>query len=712
MLVEMPELALKKPSRWFYYCIGFFPPIILAILAHIGILCSFQIKLSSLAAFVEYLSTLSTNTVAVQVLIGIATISVVFFSFVQFGYSIRHVPSIYVSDYILKHKYSILLISFQISSITISAFYSFYPKVYHITDAFLALITASNVLAISCYFFWMIRVTKLPEMVNLILSGINLKGLLVWERTIQNKSKSMSEYLGKRSKSIFPITTPSPYCNFFLSKKDLIVRSNIWGVVENIDLVQIDKSVVGISNHIESIELFVSPGQLLRYSDEPLFKLIPKTKNTSQITKDEKAVREFIASKSDILRSCIIINQEEYTRLTKSIDDIILVYQHVASQTSSELSKVVDELSKFIHDDRWNENKDGYSVSTHILKQFVESLKEVSGGTFNHEQLKSIITLVYALRDHAIKRNDLYFLKELINLMSRILWEMINRSEYYNPRIATFVLYYKEIIFSYELTKRIDNESLEGFKDSWNTFYSELISFAIQSAIEVMYYLVANYFKRPTEEMRLYLLHNAETLTNFLDRMIHWNHLEEKERKNKQQEFAHEVIAWSFFSFRAYYYGDKIPANIVTDIAFLMADLSNRSMVFDDMANDELLTQLFFNTTFKHNLDFDRYDDPDLVTAATHTGGTPIMDDYWIALNLWRAKRNKQFIPTKIADDEEVANQIITGLLDGFTRIRKIRLQLLFNIEENELKELLEKYRVHLNVLNESIFLNKNKLPL
>ena len=88
-----------------------------------------------------------------------------------------------------------------------------------------------------------------------------------------------------------------------------------------------------------------------------------------------------------------MINQEEYTRLTKSIDDILLVYQHVVSQSTAELDKVVNELSKFIHNDQWNENKGGYTVSTHILKQFVEGLKEMSGGTFNQEQLKSITTL-------------------------------------------------------------------------------------------------------------------------------------------------------------------------------------------------------------------------------------------------------------------------------------------------------------------------------
>ena len=203
--------------------------------------------------------------------IGIATISVVFFSFVQFGYSIRYVPAIYVSDYILKHKYSILLISFQISSITISAFFSFYNKVYHLTDAFLALMTASNVVAISCYFFWMIRMTKLREMVKLILRGINLRGLVNWEKTIQNNSRGMLQYLRERAESAFPITTAGPYFNFFLSKKDLILRSNNWGVVENIDLVKIDKTVATTADHIGSIEVFVSPGQLLGFNDEPLF---------------------------------------------------------------------------------------------------------------------------------------------------------------------------------------------------------------------------------------------------------------------------------------------------------------------------------------------------------------------------------------------------------------------------------------------------------
>ena len=294
---------------------------------------------------------------------------------------------------------------------------------------------------------------------------------------------------------------------------------------------------------------------------------------------------------------------------------------------------------------------------------------------------------MYALRDHAVKRNDLNFLKDLISLMSRILWEMINRSEYYNPRIATFVLYYKEIIFSHELTKRIDSEGADEFKNSWDNFYSNLVTFAIQSAVEVMYYLVMNYFKRPAEEMRLYLLHNADTLTNFLDRLIHWNNLEDNERENKQQEFAREVIAWSFYSFSRYYYGDKIPANIVTDIAFLLADLSNNSIVFDDTANDELLTQLFYDGTFVHNLDFDRYEEPDLVTSATHTGRTPIMDDYWIALNLWRRRRGKNFIPTRIEGDEENVYQDIVGILGAVSRIQLDRLRALFNLEESEAKK-------------------------
>lgn len=685
-------------GKWKWYALGFITPIGLAVIAHVGILFGLPCYVPSLSGVADYLYQPSNGEIPLQIMIGLATIDVVFFSFIQFGYSVRHVPATYVSDYILRDRKSILLISFGLSSVCVAAFFVASGWVFNVSDLLLSALVVVNIIAITWYFFWLVKAIKLENVVGIICGNIDLDLMGTLERNISAERDSMDALLERiRNKVKYEIRFSIGV--LFPDAKDLTVRLNETGVVNKIDFKKLTRLLSKTEDHLKAIEFMIVPGQPIQYQGFPFISLVPATYDVAHPTDDHREVAKFVTEQSEPIRKCVNLLKEEYRALSKPMNDILEVYQHVASHSFVDLDRVIDRLSEFLKDARWDHTAGGYSVSSHLLKDFVQGFSAVTGG-LTADQISSLVPLIFAMKSKAVERNDLLFLTDILNLMNKILWETINTTQHYNPRIATFVLYYKEIAFSIELSKRIEGETKVQFYRSWTRYYSGLISSLIQSSFEIMYYLVQNFYKRPREEMRLYLLNNADDLVDILmEPRYHWHNIDEAAMQEKEQEYAQHAFHWSLYVFRAYFWFDRVTPDIVTDIAFLLTTFSNRSMIYNVPQAMSLLGQFFFDESVLRSYPFERFEDPDLITAATHLGATVSTDEFWIAYNLWRAQNGWDLLPTLIIGDEQSAYERLTGLLNTLERIDHGKLMRLLNLRESDLVRYIASYEIHIKRL-------------
>jgi hypothetical protein len=680
---------------WPWYFIGFVVPIIFAIICHWGLLFHIPNFIEPLQTLVDFYSKPTENNVAVQILIGIATVSVVFFSFFQFGSNIRHIPHLVVSDYILKHRRTDFLVSFLLSSLSISAFFVLSNKVYNISNAVLTILTVVNLTIIIRYFYWFVKVTRVEDMVNCVLNDIDILSLLDLEKNIISERDKLETH------SIIEFTVP-----FFINPdEDFIIRLNKTGLTTKLDIDKLWQDLEIIKQYIERIECYVIPGKIIQDIGEPFIRLIPKERGRDgqNPSKDENEIREYVIKIREDLKNYITI-EKSYELVSKPIDDILKVYEHVALRSNpSDLKDVVHKLYQFISIKEWNRNKGNYSISSHIFKQFVDGFSMLSSN-LKPEQLKSLITLIYALRDQAINRDDYNFLKLLISTMNNILWNMLNYTEHYNKYIATFALYYREILLGYPIDKRIKeitqgNENINQDKskiDYWQKYYSDLISFAFKASFGIMYILVLDYYKRPKEEMRMYIKHNAELLPTLIEQFKNWDKLQTTQNEEKQKEYAQQLIAWSIYTFHSYYYQNKISVDIVTDICFTMVHYCNKRFIYSNDEVDQYIDQFVLDD--KLTWEFDRYEEPDLVTAITGIGGTPETANFWIAFSLWRKRYGSGFIPSKNQNDS--TKEKAKKLLPKLSKLDRNKLMEILKISSEELHELILQYGMYLQELS------------
>ena len=95
MIKELQILVLNKR-----FWIGFCLPIILTIILNIGLILSIPNQINSMEATSDYFSEVVKNNYSIQLLIGLFTVFVVFFTFAQFSYSNRSIPTQIIRKYI------------------------------------------------------------------------------------------------------------------------------------------------------------------------------------------------------------------------------------------------------------------------------------------------------------------------------------------------------------------------------------------------------------------------------------------------------------------------------------------------------------------------------------------------------------------------------------------------------------------------------------
>ena len=327
------------------------------------------------------------------------------------------------------------------------------------------------------------------------------------------------------------------------------------------------------------------------------------------------------------------------------------------------------------------------AVRKHLIHDFLEQIDESAEGLSTEVQLNPLIELIHSLRDYPVKWDQLELHSSMLSKMNTILYNMLRKSDRYSKRVGTHVLYLKEISFSYALTLHLDQLSDKDFQDKFDKFYDPLVRQSILTATESIYYLV-NYH-RTLDDARTYLSHNVDVLMNYLDRVQHWKQATREQRHNWTRFFGNQLLYISIFLFRKYYYYERIPVSWVNDFALRIADNAFASGGRAGSTMDDAYDEAILDSTFVYDAPFERFEDPDVETAATHIGSIYNFSHFWILLNLYRGMKKKGFLPHKPGAGNF---PVLNALKDEIQTIKKEKMETILKCDRAKLDSLSEAY--------------------
>lgn len=118
-----------------------------------GLIFDIPNYLEILEPLTAFLSSTRENDSIAELLVGTATIFVVFFVFVQLAYSLRHVPHWFVRKYLIRHEHTYAFSSFFVSRLFVTGFFAVRTDLHAINHLYLTLSIPFSVCVTIAYFF-------------------------------------------------------------------------------------------------------------------------------------------------------------------------------------------------------------------------------------------------------------------------------------------------------------------------------------------------------------------------------------------------------------------------------------------------------------------------------------------------------------------------------------------------------------------------------
>lgn len=338
-------------------------------------------------------------------------------------------------------------------------------------------------------------------------------------------------------------------------------------------------------------------------------------------------------------------------------------------------------------------------VRKRLVESFIDQIDETSKGLKTDLQIGELIGFVYSVREYPIKWNDVNLYKSLMDLMNNLLYRMLAKADRYNPRVATHILYLKEITYNNELYNRIEGGSEEEFKNSWNDFYKPLVEYSIIKATESIYIIVNN--SRNKDDAQRYLAETTNNLMSLMGRIIHWHYADREEIIKCLKFFGKYVLYVSIFIFRKFYYFDQIPPRWVYDYSLNIAENSIAHGRLKGIDTDDFLEEVIYDYDFQYETPIYKYEQPDFITTATGVGTVYDFSLFWIAFSIFRLSRNLSPLPK---NRERVNEEVINNLLNHISWLREnslriIKMSEIFRLRESELNRQLNNYKAHLEAV-------------
>ena len=709
MINELRILVLNK-KFWFGFCL----PIILTITLNIGLIFSIPNQINSMRDISNYLSGIIKNDYSIQLLIGLFTVFVVFFTFAQFSYSNRSIPTQIIRKYILEADSTVFYLGIQFSLIILLVWFSFINHVgLHKLNYLLNLIYlfVSALLSV-LYFYWLSKNILAPNVFRLILNRLNIDEIISIEQQCYEHLKQFE----KRCESIqspFKVRLSDTF-DFLLSHEIPSVTSKA-GTVSNISLEELINLFEPYKEIINELVVDLKIGEFIP-KREPLPNIKPETvliKIVPILNIEEskiEALKKFIDDNKHLIETKFTVDKTTlFSDNMVYIRDLMDFYFYSVNETKDE-KELINELNVFLIKELrrspGNNIIKDIGLAEKLFLEFINVVKKnIRNQDLTREKIEASLSFIYAIDVLATKNKSVSLMKGLIDLLNNLLYYIIINGTRFRFYFSTLILYIKENTIDPITHKDLTTD--EFLKDQ--DFYSSIIFKAIDQAILTYYYQILHFNKIGLEEGKKYLTNNGNHLIDFLFPLNQWKPIDVLELDDNENisgfldkiviYLASNLLYLSIYIFKRIE-DQELPKELLKDIAFSLAD--NCYTIFKHTKkNFEIINELFYDYNFINPISSIFSQEFELNGIHEYGTYSPYYYDFsnfWIVYSIYIRKRYNVFIPTNFLEERYSNRILLENLLKHLKKIDYEKLASLLG-EEYDFKSLATEYQVHIENL-------------
>ena len=322
-------------------------PLFVLMILNAGVIWNIKNQIGVGIVTTDYLFTNRGNDHSVAILIGIATIFVIYFAFLQVAYSLRHIPHWYVNDYVFKHEYTYGFIAYFVTLLFVIAYFGLLYQLRNINQLFILLSIPFSILITIIYFSLFIHGLTVVGMIKRILDRFNFKSINKLENKIAKENKRYSEFINN-NKMPYKIKNSDSY-DFIFNRYGWI-ESSKEGILQSINTNKLIKTLEPIAGEIDTVEVCVSIGGLFPQMHKILFRIIP---HKNQSRNNANIIDSFISAHKKKLEDCFVFDKKIYKAHSKVFHDALRTYEHIAEESPRDLEEIIKNMRRFFHDRRW-----------------------------------------------------------------------------------------------------------------------------------------------------------------------------------------------------------------------------------------------------------------------------------------------------------------------------------------------------------------------
>ena len=318
------------------------------------------------------------NNITLSLLISVSSIFLLFFSFSQFLFTVKHLPLDIVKRYIFDSKWTRCFIGVQFGFIGYLGIMTIYQEITQINFYYSILILISSLVYNIIYFYRLMRDVIPVNIFSTLFKKFEQEIGNTFDNVFIKEHDNFYKFLNNQK--LFEYTESTP---FYLSSEKLLIKYPLKTsiLINQIDYKQLEKIInkYNMLDRISKIEMFVKVGSILPYKnvyngDENniLHFYFHQNKNTDSLTeekfqdlgKNESELINFIKENYQSIVKCF--NSIDFFEIPLIQKDIKIIFVNCLVNDIANAQKVIDALKETI--DNFIEK---YSKKPDLVKEHI-----------------------------------------------------------------------------------------------------------------------------------------------------------------------------------------------------------------------------------------------------------------------------------------------------------------------------------------------------
>jgi len=681
-------------------------PILFTFVLNIGFIFDVPNQVEVLNPLIEYISAPVEFNSLTNLLVGVTTAIAVFFGFAPIALSIKTMPIHIIRKYLLKHDTTYLFFALQFSVGLVIAFFSSGGTINRINIYWCFLLFFISFAISILYFYWLSNSLSTDRIVKTIFQKINPQNLIPKEEAYTKKREELEETIDNIDDMVYGFQ-PDQLWNLY-REPNIYMEETKTGFLDDIDIQRINDLLDPIKHHISTIEFRANIGDILPKADllnnvqEDTPYILYAINFIGQDAK-ENSIEHIHQIEEELKDAVTIVENSDYKLIHQKLNHILDIYEYSINTESNDFKVILEALNDYIserHDESepWNSS---ISYEEDLLKYTVDNLIERSRKELTEEHLDALFVLAYSLMNLAIKKRSLSLITSLFELIDTTLYKAISSREVHTPKLFSFILNIKELVFRCGINSYKENQNHDDFEADIQTFYNPLIYQGLNTAIRNFAYLVEHYEIRHEVKSEKYLLKNAQYLIDFLNPIFHWRPGEFRDWKRDLSKYLSKYLLYiSILIFKKSQEGD-LPRKLIKKLSLPYAEYCNNfykdRVPIENLLNDFFYSPHFYQPTGRPETFW--FEDP-IHESGSYSPSYYNFDLYWIALSIYRKYINKSFIPSRDADIQ-IRLEEMNNLFEHLSEEEVLDILSFLNASDAEKLEIYSDYREHIASLIE-----------